>query len=231
MLRDVLKQFVGKIDQEIMDKLIEEADADDEKARNHAHKKGQENSSLRARLRKIEGAITKLGFEVDDDLDTKIEEYINKSGSSKEKQSELEIKVNSLLKKLEDEDKAKAELTQKLNGQKISAELRKALNSGNNKVLPSIEDLIVNNYMHSGRAKVIDDQIIFDDGTDLETEINNYRKQNPDHFSIEQKPGSNTSGKQTNKKVNRILKTEFEAMQPKERAEYTLENPDFELIE
>jgi hypothetical protein len=231
MLRDVLKQYVGKIDQEIMDKLIEEADADDEKTRGNAHKKGQENSSLRARLRKIEGSISKLGFEVDDELDTKIEEFINKSGSSNKKQSELEIKVNTLLKKLEDEDKAKAELTQKLNGQKISAELRKALNNGNNKVLPSIEELIVDKYMHSGRAKVIDDQIIFDDNTDLETEINNYRKNNPDHFSIEQKPGSGTSGKQTNKKVNRIMKQEFDSMLPKERAQYAMDNPDFELIE
>jgi hypothetical protein len=231
MLRDVLKQYVGKIDQEIMDKLIEEADADDEKTRSNAHKKGQENSSLRARLRKIEGSISKLGFEVDDELDTKIEEFINKSGTSNKKQSELEIKVNTLLKKLEDEDKAKAELTQKLNGQKISAELRKALNNGNNKVLPSIEDLIVDKYMHSGRAKVIDDQIIFDENTDLETEINNYRKSNPDHFSIEQKPGSGTSGKQTNKKVNRIMKQEFDSMLPKERAQYAMDNPDFELIE
>jgi hypothetical protein len=85
--------------------------------------------------------------------------------------------------------------------------------------------------MHSGRAKVIDDQIIFDEDTDLETEISNYRKKNPDHFSIDQKPGSGTSGKPTNKKVNRIMKQEFDSMLPKERAQYAMDNPDFELIE
>lgn len=231
MLREVLSQYEGKIDQEIFDKLISEADADDEKVRNQSHKKGQENSSLRTRLRKIEDVVTRLGFEISDDLDTKVEEYLSKSGDSKTKQSELEQKVNVLLKKIEDKEKAEAELTQKLHGQKISSALRKALNSGNNKVLGDIEDLIVDSYMHSGRAKIVDDNVIFDDNIDLDTEISNYRKKHPGHFSIDQKPGSGTTGNRTDKKVNKISSQEFYAMPAKERGQYAADNPDFELTD
>jgi tetrahydromethanopterin S-methyltransferase subunit A len=224
---DVLNKYDGKVDQVIYEEIKKEAEADEALSKGSSHKKSQENASLRSRLRKTEEYLTKLGLEVNDEIETQIEEYLSKS---KTVTTSLEQKVNMLVKKLEDKEKAESELTKKLNNKTIADELRKVLRAGNTPVIEDIEDLVVESFLNSGRGKILDDKVIFDDATDVETEINTYRQKYPGRFRVKQNGGAGSNDTGSNKNVNKISEQEFNAMSAADRGRYAKEHPDFQII-
>lgn len=234
---DILTELEDKLDSEVFERLKKEAESDDSISKKASHKKGQENSGLRNRLRSLEDAIKKLGFEIDDDLESKIDEFISNGSKSKGEANELMKKIDRLQAAFADKEKREIELTKRLNNQKISSELRKALRDGNTVVIEDIEDLIIESYLNGGKAKVseTDGKILFDnngDEIDLVTEVANYKKANPGRFTVKQKAGSGSSGtddKNKTKSAVKISATDFNAMPARERAQWANDNPDFEL--
>lgn len=233
---DILSELEDKLDSEIFEKLKKEAESDDSISRKASHKKGQENSGLRTRLRSLEDNLKKLGFDIGDDLESKIDEYIANGSKSQGEANELIKKIDKLQAAFADKEKREIELTKRLNNQKVSSELRKALREGNMVVIEDIEDLIVDSYINSGKAKVseTDGKILFDndgDEVDLATEVANYKKANPGRFTVKQKAGSGSSG--TNEKDKsrgaKMSLNDFNAMPPIERAQWAKDNPNFEL--
>lgn len=231
-LEELLAMLNGKVDEGVVTSVKEFFENETNFSKSKFSKQNQENASLRSRLKTLEEHLKSLDVDLEGDV---AEQLTSKIKGSQENSTGLEKRLAQLQKQFEEKEKKEQELTKKLNNQKISSELKKALKSGNITVIDDIEDLIVDNYINSGRIKVLEDGNlkVDKDGLeiDLNEEIEEYKKQFPGRFKVAQVQGSNTSVKsKETSTVKKISRKEFDGMNARDRGNFAKENPDFVIV-
>lgn len=232
-LEDLLVSLSGKVDESVVGEVKSFFESETNFSKSKYSKQNQENASLRGRLKNLEENLKALDIDLEGDV---AEQLTTKIGGNKDVSTNLEKRLALLQKQFDEKDKREKELTQKLNNQKISAELKKALKTGNITVLDDIEDLIVDSYINSGKVKVLEDgNLRVDrDGVEIEIaeEVEEYKKQYPGRFKVLQNPGSetNSTSKKQNETVKKISQKEFENMSAKDRGSFAKDNPGFVII-
>jgi hypothetical protein len=187
-----------------------------------SRRKGEEVKKHLTEANRLKDALRDtLGIEYSPDIDLTEALASVKAGSSKGKSStddKLAREVERLRKQFEEKEKSEQSLRQQLTNKKLSDVLSQKMRDQFHGA-----DLIVKDFISSGRVKLLDDETVIgidgDEEVDVDKLIETYRKARPDLVKNTQTGGSGSHPtRTTNTNRNTMLLADFNKLRPVDKA-------------